>query len=35
MNNPTLRYGLPRTLYANWINKKMTNMAIENEKPFL
>lgn len=34
-NNPTLKYGLPRAMYADHVNRKLTNMAIEAEKPFL
>lgn len=33
--SPTLKYGLPRTLYSNYVNRKMTDMAIANERPFL
>ena len=35
LNNPTIKYGLPRALYADLVNRKLTNMAIEAEKPFL
>ena len=35
MDNPTLRYGLPRALYANKMNRKITDLAIASEKPFL
>ena len=34
-NNPTLRYGLPRALYADKMNRKITDLAIASEKPFL
>ena len=34
-DNLTLKYGLPRAMYANAMNRKMTNMAIDAEKPYL
>lgn len=34
-DNLTLKYGLPRAMYANAMNRKMTNMAINAEKPYL
>ena len=33
-SNSTLTYGLPRALYANSVNRKLTDMAKESEKPF-
>ena len=33
--NPTISYGFPRALVADIINRRMTNKAIDAEKPFL
>lgn len=35
LRNPNIKYGLPRILYADLVNKKLTDMAINAEKPFL
>ena len=35
LNDPTVKYGIPRALYANYINRKLTDMAIDSENPFL
>lgn len=32
-NNLILKYGIPRAIYADRINRKLTNIALENEKP--
>lgn len=34
-SNPTLTYGLPRALYADWMNRKMTDLAIKSTNPVL
>ena len=33
--NPTLTYGLPRAIYANSVNRKLTDMQINAEKPLI
>lgn len=33
--DPTWLFGLPRTLYANRVNKRITDMAIDAERPFM
>lgn len=35
LNNPTLKYGVPRAFLADAANKRMTKMALEGEKPYL
>lgn len=35
LDNPTLKYGVPRTFLADAANKRVTKMALEGEKPYL
>lgn len=35
LDNPTLKYGVPRAFLADAANKRMTKMALEGEKPYL
>ena len=35
LSNPTIKYGLPRALYADAMNRRMTDMAIQAERPYL
>lgn len=35
LDNPTLKYGIPRAFLADAANKRMTKMALEGEKPYL
>lgn len=34
-NNPTITYGLPRAIYADGINRRMTDLAKKSAVPFL
>ena len=34
LNNPTLKYGVPRAFLADSANKRMTRMALEGERPY-
>lgn len=33
-SNPTLSHGLPRAIYSDIVNRKLTDMAKDSEKPF-
>lgn len=35
LQNPTVKYGIPRAFYADRVNKKLTDLAISGEKPLL
>lgn len=35
LNNPTLKYGVPRAFLANAANRRMTKMALTEETPYL